>query len=525
MPEQKIKVEINVPATMRDGTILRADVYRPDTTEKHPTLVIRTPYNKSAPRYHVIFDPIRVARNGYAVVWQDCRGTMASDGEFRPFEVDVEARDGYDTIEWAAKQLWSNGKVGMYGVSYLGSTQWAAAREQPPHLVAIFPGMVGSGLRNLLFVGGAFQIHVGVLWAIHQTILKLTRRPLSINELPKVMERLINTFDNWKEEVKHHPLKDFPILKEIGLADFYFDWLKHPNYDEYWQGLEFASFAKTTVPAYFVTSWYDLALSGTLSNYRGMKEKGGSEQARKNLKLLIGPWIHHVELSQQVGRIDFGLGAAAATIDLIGIHLRWFDYWLKGIDNGLMEEPPVRIFVMGDNVWRHENEWPLARTKYTKYYLHGGGRANTLNGDGILSIERPGDEVYDSYFYDPKNPVPTKGGNILSQTPIAGGYDQREVEERQDVLVYTTPPLEKDLEITGPINIKLFAASSTNDTDFTAKLVDVWPNGKAYNLTDGIIRARYRLSDIKQSLIEPGRFTNTRSILERPAMCSKLDIV
>ncbi len=505
MPEQEIRVEINVPAMMRDGTILRADVYRPDTAEKYPTLVIRTPYNKSAPRYHVAFDPIRVAKNDYVVVMQDCRGTTASDGEFKPFEVEVEAKDGYDTVEWTAKQSWSNGKIGMYGVSYLGSTQWAAAREQPPHLVAIFPGMVGSGLRNLLFVGGAFQIHMGILWAIHMSILKITGKPSSPHELAEIMKRLFKAFDNREEEAKFLPLKELPILKETGLADFYFDWLKYANNDEYWQGLEFAIYAKTALPAYLVTSWYDITLGGTLSNYKNMKGKGGSEQARKNLKLLIGPWIHHIELNQQVGEINLGLGAAAATIDLIGIHLRWFDYWLKGIDNGIMEEPPVRIFVMGDNIWRNENEWPLARTKYTKYYFHSGGRANTLKGDGVLSTEPPGEEENDSFLYDPSNPVPTKGGNILSPTAVAGAYDQREIEERQDVLVYTSPPLEEEIEITGPISVKLFAASSTIDTDFTAKLVDVWPNGKAYNLIDGIIRARYRLSDTKQSLIEPGK--------------------
>jgi putative CocE/NonD family hydrolase len=505
IPEQKIKVEINVPATMRDGTILRADVYRPDTAEPHPTLIIRTPYDKSDPRLNLLFNPIRVAKSGYAVVVQDCRGTMASDGEFNPFEVDVEAKDGYDTVEWAAKQAWSNGKVGMYGNSFLGYTQWAAAREQPPHLVAISPGMIGSGLRNILFVGGAFQIHMWISWAIHMSLLKLARKPPSPLELAKVTERLFKAFDNIEEEAKFLPLKELPVLKETGLADFYFDVLKYVNNDEFWQGREWLSFAKTTVPAYFVTSWYDIALGGTLSNYLNMKEKGGSEQARKNLKLLIGPWIHHVELSQQIGEIDFGLGAAAITIDLLGIQLRWFDYWLKGINNGIMEEPPVRIFVMGDNVWRNEIEWPLARTKYIEYYFHSGGCANTLKGDGILNMEPPGEEEYDSFLYDPRNPVPTKGGNILSPTAIAGAYDQREVEERQDVLVYTTPPLEKGLEVTGPIIVKLFSASSVIDTDFAAKLVDVWPNGKAYNLTDGIIRARYRLSDTKQSLVEPGK--------------------
>lgn len=502
--EQKIKIEINVSTTMRDGVVLRSDIFRPDSSGKYPTLLIRMPYNKTLPRYHNYFDPIRVVKNGYVVVWQDCRGIITSEGEFQPFVSNIEAKDGYDTVEWIAEQPWSNGKVGMYGFSYHGSTQLAAAKEQPPHLVAIAPGMIGAGTRDAFFVGGVLQLEGALLWALHMGLLELEKNPPPPEELERLVEKFFDASDNIDKEAKYMPLKKYPILKETGLSKWYFEWLDHPDYDEYWKQFEWASYEKTMVPAYHVTSWYDFLVSNTIRNYIGIKEKSASGLASKSQRLVIGPWIHHPDLSQMVGEIDFGLASGAAVINLIGIHLRWFDYWLKGIDNGIMNEPPVRIFIMGENVWRDEYEWPLARTKYTKYYFHSDGSANSLKGDGTLSTDAPGDmEYYDTYIYDPRNPVPTKGGKRLTFFHFGGPVDQREVEERSDVLVYTTPPLEEDLEVTGPIRVKLFAASSARDTDFTAKLVDVWPDGKAYNLTEGIIRARYRESETKQILIEP----------------------
>jgi putative CocE/NonD family hydrolase len=502
-PEQQIKVHINTPVPMRDGTVLRADLYRPDDGEKHPTLIIRMPYNKAAPRYHVLLDPLRLSKAGYAVLWQDCRGTMASDGEFNPFV--AEAEDGYDTIEWASTQSWSNGTLGMYGISYFGATQLAAASLQPAHLKAFAPGMIGPTLRDLFYVGGAFQIHAAFLWGIHMSLLKLARNPPPPKEMVRLSGMLMRAFDNIGENAKFLPLKEQPVLKETGLANFYFDWLSNPDDNEFWQESRWVIYESTTIPAFLYTGWYDILLRGTLARYSGMKEKGGSAEARNCMKLVIGPWFHHADLGQQAGDLDFGIGAAAATIDLIGQQIRWFDYWLKGVDNGIMNEPPVRIFVMGENIWRNENEWPLARAEYTPYYFHSSGGANTSMGDGLLSTEKPADEAYDTYLYDPRNPTPTRGGSILTLTSGAGALDQTKVESRTDVLVYTSLPLKKNLEVTGPVQVKLFAASSAVDTDFTAKLVDVWPDGRAFNLTDGIIRARYRESERQPSLLEPGR--------------------
>jgi putative CocE/NonD family hydrolase len=303
------------------------------------------------------------------------------------------------------------------------------------------------------------------------------------------------------------PLKDFPLLQHERLAPYYYDWLAHPNDDEYWRQWNIADrHPQVTVPALNVGGWYDIFLGGTLRNYLGMRQDGGNAQAKQQ-RLIIGPWFHTTMWPNIAGEVDFGLRAQGLAIDLEGIILRWFDHWLKAIDTGMLREPPVKLFVMGENVWRDEREWPLARAQHTRYYFHSGGRANTRHGDGVLSLEPPSHEPADHYLYDPRHPVPTRGGGLCCwQASVPGGaYDQRSVEERSDVLVYSTPPLAQAMEVTGPIVLKLWASSSAVDTDFTAKLVDVEPSGYARNLTDGILRARYRESTARPTLIEPGR--------------------
>lgn len=498
MTINEIKVELNVAVPMRDGTLLRADIYRPNVDELLPTLVVRLPYDKANPSVVMMFtDPMRFARNGYAVVIQDCRGCHASDGEWSLWRKD--GQDGYDTIEWAAAQPWSNQKVGMYGGSYLGSMQWIAARQQPPHLVAIAPMVSPSSLRNMMFQGGVFRLHTAQFITLGLMGMH-ARKYHASTELPGLMREVLNAFDNREREAGYLPLKEWPLGKRSRLMNFYYDFLEHPTNDEYWRELEFAVCEKTVVPTCIVCSWYDFTTeTGGLASYTGMKTRGGTVHARKSVKLIVGPWVHGVELNSVVGGIDFGIGASGAAVDLVGAYLRWFDYWLKGIDNGTMSEPPVRIFVMGDNVWRNENEWPLARTRYTNYYLHSGGKANSSRGDGLLNVERPSSEPQDSFAYDPLDPVPSLGGRLIRE---AGAIDQSEIEQRKDVLVYSTQSLVSDLEVTGPITVKLYAQSSAPDTDFTAKLVDVWPNGKAYILADGIVRARYRESDEIPSFID-----------------------
>ena len=259
------------------------------------------------------------------------------------------------------------------------------------------------------------------------------------------------------------------------------------------------------VPAYHLGGWYDIFVSGTLANYIDMRQRAATEEARRGQKLIMGPWLHG-PLRGVIGEVDFGFRASDASVLTYDIMWRWFDYWLKGIDNGIMDDPPVRIFVMGRNRWREENEWPLARTVYTPFYLHSGGKANALHGDGVLSTKTPPAERRDQYAYDPRDPVPTRGGGLCCHQGglPPGAYDQRQIEERDDVLVYTTDPLEEDLEVTGPLKVVLYAASSAVDTDFTAKLVDVSPCGHARNIADGIVRACYRHSLRQPQLLAPG---------------------
>jgi putative CocE/NonD family hydrolase len=508
--ETAVRIEPNVPATMRDGTVLRADIYRPDQGEKCPVLLKRTPYNKSNPLLRILsLDPIEAASRGYAVVLQDTRGRYASEGDFYPFR--HEATDGYDTIEWAASQVWSNGKVGMYGMSYMGVTQWLAAAAQPPHLVTIFPQLTASDYHDgWIYQSGAFLLGFALYWVLADLAGdELARLYTDSSDGPQKTSELHDALDRIRERYYDMPLMDLVAL-EPGLASYFRDWIRHPDEDDYWRHWNIELLHHLIdIPAYNVGGWFDLFLGGTLSNYVGMCRNGRTPATRQSQRLLIGPWAHGALLSHLTGDIDYGIRAAPDLLGLTDVQLGWFDYWLKGDDNGILDEPPVTIFVMGDNVWRRENEWPLARTQYTRYYFHSTGNANGPESDGRLNTIVPSSEPADIYLYDPRHPVPTRGGaNLLPGAGLHhlhGPKDQRDIEARSDVLTYTTEPLERDTEVTGPVTVTLFAASSAHDTDFTAKLVDVNPDGYAQNLTDGIIRARYRNSLAHPKPIEPAR--------------------
>ena len=508
MPDSvSLKMETNLPVKMRDGIVLYADVYRPDGPGPFPVVLQRTPYDKSAPGSFTNLDPLKAARNGYAVVIQDTRGRYASDGQFYCFRDEVN--DGYDTVEWAAAQAWSTGKVGMYGASYVGATQWLAALSRPPHLTTILPNVTASNYHEgWTYQGGAFELGFNVSWTLAQLTLANFGAISSVKDVgPERRQQLIEAVNGMESSFLHLPTKELPPLLD-GLADYYYDWLAHPEYDDYWKALCIEdNHSRLGVPAYNIGGWYDIFLGGTIRNFLGMRSNGGSDDARRGQKLLIGPWQHSSRGTSVVGDHYFGLAADAMAADLDGVHLRWFDYWLKGTDNGILDEPPVRIFVMGDNVWRDEQEWPLARAQNTDYYFHSRGKANSLHGDGELSAQPPGEEPPDVYLYNPADPTPTRGGALCCNPYFAanGAFDQRDIEARPDVLVYTTPPLEQDLEVTGPVTVSLWAATSATDTDFTAKLVDVCEDGCARNLTDGIIRARYRESTSLASMVEPGR--------------------
>ena len=495
---------------MRDGVRLATAVIRPDAPGRYPVLVSRGPYGKDSyvdnPDHSAWF----FARHGYVVLSQDCRARFESEGDgYNPLF--QEAQDGYDTVEWAARQLWSNGRLGTTGQSYLGATQYTLATNNPapPHLQTMAPVSASADFHQswVYHTGGAMEWGWMVPYAIFKgrNTLNRTGNERLLSQMDEYLLPAVNFAQPLKDEwYRRLPLSDWiNRLKET--APYFQEYLDNEADGPYWWRINLLRHVEgITLPMFHVTSWYDIFLEGALNAYQAIRDRGGSELARRNQRLLIGPWAHllpyTVPTSGGTGDVDFG---AEAIIELHQYLLRWFDYWLKDIDTGVMDEPPVRLFVMGENRWRGEQEWPLARTQYTRYYLHAEAPANTRNGGGTLSTSPPGDEPPDTYIYDPKDPAATLGGNTLIIPQ--GVADQGPVEDRQDVLVYTSEASEMDLEVTGPIEVHLFASSSAVDTDFTAKLVDVHPDGYARNLQDGIIRARFRTSGYEPSLIEPGR--------------------
>jgi uncharacterized protein len=516
LPLETIKLEINVPINMRDGTVLYADIWRPDGRQSCPAILTRLPYNKSImfPTSSGYMNPQRFVRSGYAVVIQDVRGTGSSEG--KAFFWRQEINDGYDSVEWIASQPWCDGNVGMYGFSYFGYTQWAAAVSQPPHLRAICPAMTESDPHSFPFSnkGDKFKLQIHLRWSLMISTLALLRSSLSPKDLRSLQQYLIYLVDHIKDQSAFLPLKDSPAVKkidEMGMMPLFSDILTHIDDPAYWANIGGPlPLEKVTVPIMHVTGWYDVDMTpGVLRSYRIIKEKDGSGLPRKQ-RLIIGPWIHSADMANLVGQLDFGQAASGAVADVAGMHIRWFDHWLKGIDNGVPDDPPVRLFVMGDNSWRDENEWPLERTQYTKYYFHSGSQANSRLGDGCLSVDCPNEEPSDNFLYDSRNPVPS---NELGM----GAYDQQEKENRSDVLVYSSDNLGTDLEVSGPIKIVLYASTSAVDTDFSGKLVDVWPDEKAYNVAEGIINASHyqtaagktmKPGDVNEYMIDLGAVSN-----------------
>lgn len=326
-------------------------------------------------------------------------------------------------------------------------------------------------------------------------------------ELAKAMNWLTVEIGELQTGIKSLPLKDFLPFTRNQVALSILEHIKRGMDREFVDALSMkGKYDRITTPTLHIGGWYDLFLQGTIDNFVNMRSEGGSPEARQS-KLIIGPW-QHLDHGHIVGEADFGEEANSASVDLAGLQLRWFDHYLKGNETGISSEAPIRLFVMGENVWRDEQEWPLSRTQYINYYLHSHGNANTLHGDGVLSTNPPDSESPDSYTYDPLDPVVTKGGAIMILPDFNGGvFDQREVESRGDVLVYSTPELEEDTEVTGPVTVRFWASSSARDTDFIARLVDVHPDGYARNMTDGIIRARFRNAGKGEepSLLEPGK--------------------
>jgi putative CocE/NonD family hydrolase len=472
-------VDDNVAVPMRDGVVLRADVYRPETKAPVAAIVNRTPYDRTSPLIQLAaIEPERAVEAGFALVCQDVRGRFASDGEFYTFFSDVD--DTFDTVEWAAAQSWCDGNVGMAGRSYAAAVQWLGAAERPPHLRAISPIVTGSDFYNgWIYEGGAFQFGFNVFW------IWLMTNPRGIAKLDEVY--------------RHLPLRTLPI-SDLVWARLYAHWLAHSTDDHYWRALSInRRYERIEVPAFIIGGWYDVFIRGTLENYAGMRARAGSELARASPRLLVGPWAHGSTYGPYPDH-SFDLFAPNDAIDVPESQLRFFAHHLRGDANGLEDEPPVRIFVMGENRWRNEDDWPLARARETPWYLH---------EHGALTREPPGDEHPDEFVYDPNDPAPTIGGPTSlparMMKPNSGPLDQRRLEDRQDVLVYTSTVLEESLEATGPLALRLHAATSACDTDFVAKLVDVRPDGEAIIIAEGVIRARFREGFDREVLVEPDR--------------------
>lgn len=480
-----IEIEFDVPVPMRDGTVLRADVYRPAGEGAFPVLVTRHPYDKGAFTEGFI-DTKRVARAGYIVVHQDSRGRFTSDGEWLPWK--YEREDGYDTIEWAAALPNSNGKVGMFGGSYLGSTQWSAAIAGAPHLAAIAPAITWSDPEDgLMFRGGAIELGLNTFWAMLTGIGQIPKAGLEPDDMMKRMMTTLGDMDTmptqtyWQLPSGAHPALAAMGQPDIGVARALADPATTDEcrvanrYDE------------IEIPSLSLAGWYDVFLQGSLDNFTGMQTRG------RTARLIVGPW-HHGSLGTplgggQVGEVNFGLGALAPNGQTItDVQVDWYDHWLKGNPATPAHESGVLLFVMGANQWRAEKEWPLARAEDTA--LH-------LNQDSTLTWSAPEVEGTASGFaYDPADPVITRGGNLVMSTEFpAGTFDQRDVEARDDVLVFTTPPLEEDLEITGRVSATLFVSTDGPSTDWVVRLCEVDEHGVSRNIVDGITRVH----------TEPGR--------------------
>ncbi len=472
--------EEDVMVPMRDGVRLATDVFRPDAPGPFPAIMMRLPYGKNPAREvgegRFTFSPASLfTQRGYALVMQDTRGRYASEGNFYAFG--DEEKDGEDTVKWLREQPWFNGELGTAGGSYFGYTQWTLAPAANDMLKCMAPMVISADLRSLFYRNGAVALLSGGGWATG------------------VGER--EDGDHGKLDGKkglwHLPLMEADDAAGVDV-DFFNDWLTHYTRDAYWKALDMRKgFPDVAAPALLISGWYDLAVGNQLADYEILRKTGGSEAARRP-RLVVGPWIH----GSQSGDVDFGKDGGLMTLfpELFG----WYDHWLRGV--GELPEKPVRIFVMGVNQWREEDDWPLERAEYRPLYIHSPGTANTAAGDGVLDdVLCAAGEIPDVFTYDPSDPVPTTGGCFLGPDP--GARNQKEVESREDVLVYTSAPLTSPLEVTGPIRFVLHAATSCNDTDFTARLCDVYPDGKSINLVEGIVRGRFR-EEGKEEPLTPG---------------------
>lgn len=485
-------IDKNVAMPMRDGVVLRADIYRPSDTGHYPVLIQRTPYNKEMWLITALtLDPIRAAAAGFAVVIQDVRGRWASEGGvFFPYR--DEESDSADSIAWAVEQTWSSGAVGCYGLSYMGANTWLGAVSGHEALKAISPTTAPNSFwQNNFWRDGALQLSTLVTWALR--IIgpsALFRSGKALPELGARLAELADANDDFSDLVLERPLNELSAghKEDEHFVPFLYEMFKHPVPDDWTDGMLLNNrHSEVKVPALIIAGWHDMLLGCDLEHFSGMQTVGGTELARQNTRIIIGPWSHGMFMNM-VGQVDFGFRSSGLFMDLkedlTTLQLRWFSRWLKDEQNGIEKEAPVKIFVQGINRWRDEQEWPPARSKPTLWYLGDGG---------TFGPSKPGvEESPDSYVYDPENPCPTRGGTLLMPPKYTPGpVDQGDILGRGDVLVYTSDVMTADFELTGEVSAVLYASTSAVDTDWVIKLCDVRPDGKTFNVCDGVLRASY----------------------------------
>ena len=480
----------NVAVPMRDGVVLRADILLPSTSRKFPALVYRTPYGKHlALAGYKTFE--KAVARGYAVIVQDVRGRYASDGEFVAYQ--NEGRDGYDTIEWVASQPWCDGNVGTFGLSYPGAVQWLAAVENPPHLKAMVPAMTFSTPRNFFYSGGVFDgSWLDWIWMnIAPDIRKRKNLPG-----PKTYEEAAESWKREHERLQNFlPLRDLPDFRDV--APFYYEWLAHPPGDPWWDWAELRDkYDRVHAAVLNLSGWYDEAYGpdGATTNFKGLLARRGEKDPRT--RTIIGPWTHGGQEETRAGEREFGPTAA---IDYDELILRWMDHYVRGMENGIEREKPVRLFVMGKNIWRDEEAWPLARAGTQTLFLR--SESNSARYARLNESPSTKPVSYGEFVSDPAHP-------LADPYDKYGAHDYRSLAGRKDVLVYDSDPLLADLEVTGPIRVKIDLSTDVPDVDLWARLLDVAPDGTAFNLMSpglDVLRASHRSEKLKPELLTPGQ--------------------
>ena len=497
--ENKTRHQKNIEITMRDGTILRHNMTRPDIDGKFPVLLERTPYNKEGGSENGVGSPEFFAARGYVVIIQDVRGRFASDGDFYPFKDDGNGsnKDGYDTVEWLANQDWSTGKIGTIGGSYSGATQYRNAISNPPNVKAMFVRESSADYsEEWVYRGGAFELGFNLGWAHRVTLSNLNH--LVTDEKHEETEKMLidieNNLDDW-----HNKTPLFPTQYFNGLSDWYNDWLENPPPSDYWKEFDMSDhFGNIDIPIYHLGGWFDVFLNGTLKFYQGVSKNGKSDKTKQNQRLIVGPWVHGpTNINNRfAGEFDFGPDAA---LDFNELRLPWFDFWLKGKNNGIDETKKINFFVMGKNEWKQADEWPLKNSTYTKYYFN-----KKLNGEikslysGTLSDKKEIENSQLSFTNNLNNPVPSLGGNTLS---IPNGVFEHSSVDKQ-CITFSTDPLENELEVTGPVSAEIYVNSDQENSDWVVRLCDVDQSGYSRLVCDGIFRSHATSGEIQKIKID-----------------------